>query len=64
MQEDSDEHIVAVANIMKQYGYLNVALFGLDNRSSGKYESGNSDCIMIASLNYDKIGRASCRERV
>lgn len=35
------------------HGYLNVALFGLDNRSSGKYESGNSDCIMIASLNYD-----------
>ena len=25
-------------------GYTNIALFGIDNRSTGKYESGNSDC--------------------
>lgn len=34
-------------------GYTNIALFGLDNRETGKYENGNSDCIMIASINND-----------
>lgn len=32
-------------------GYTNIALFGLDNRSSGKYEKGRSDTIIIASIN-------------
>ncbi|MCI7108444.1 MAG: LCP family protein [Lachnospiraceae bacterium] len=32
-------------------GYTNIALFGLDNRSSNNYDSGNSDVIMIASIN-------------
>ena len=34
-------------------GYTNIALFGLDNRSVGKYESGLSDTIMIASINNE-----------
>ena len=34
-------------------GYTNIALFGLDNRRSGNYEYGNSDTIMIASINND-----------
>lgn len=34
-------------------GYTNIAVFGLDNRSNGNYKSGNSDCIMIASINND-----------
>lgn len=34
-------------------GYTNVALFGLDNRSNGNYRSGNSDLIMVASINND-----------
>lgn len=34
-------------------GYTNIALFGLDNRSNGNYNGGNSDCIMIASINND-----------
>lgn len=34
-------------------GYTNIALFGLDNRSSGSYDTGNSDAIMIASINND-----------
>lgn len=34
-------------------GYTNIALFGLDNRTIGKYEGGNSDTIMIASINND-----------
>lgn len=32
-------------------GYTNIALFGLDNRSNGNYGGGNSDSIMIASIN-------------
>lgn len=48
INEDIDED--ALANM---HGYLNVALFGLDNRSNGSYNEGNSDCIIIASLNYD-----------
>ncbi len=32
-------------------GYTNIALFGLDNRGSNQYQSGNSDTIMIASIN-------------
>ena len=34
-------------------GYTNIALFGLDNRSNGSYKSGNSDSIMIVSINND-----------
>lgn len=32
-------------------GYTNIALFGLDNRSANNYNEGNSDVIMIASIN-------------
>lgn len=31
-------------------GYTNVALFGVDNRSNGNFDSGNSDTIIIASI--------------
>lgn len=34
-------------------GYTNIALFGVDNRSVGDYETGNSDSIMICSINND-----------
>lgn len=34
-------------------GYTTIALFGLDNRSNGNLSSGNSDVIMIASINND-----------
>lgn len=34
-------------------GYTNIALFGVDNRSNGNYSAGNSDCIMVASINND-----------
>lgn len=33
--------------------YTTIALFGLDNRSNGNLSSGNSDVIMIASINND-----------
>ncbi len=32
-------------------GYTNIALFGLDNRGNGMYDTGHSDVIMIASIN-------------
>lgn len=34
-------------------GYTNIALFGLDNRSEGSYEGGQSDTIIIASINNE-----------
>lgn len=34
-------------------GYTNIAIFGLDNEKSGVFSSGNSDLIMIASINND-----------
>lgn len=34
-------------------GYTNIAIFGLDNRSNGNFTAGNSDVIMIASINND-----------
>lgn len=37
----------------KLKGYTNIALFGLDNRTTGRYDSGQSDVIMIYSINND-----------
>ena len=34
-------------------GYTTIALFGVDNRSNGDYDTGNSDSIMICSINND-----------
>ncbi len=34
-------------------GYLNIAVFGVDNRESGNYKGGNADTIMIASINTE-----------
>ena len=39
--------------VEKMTGYTNIALFGLDNRTAGNYSWGNSDTIMIASINND-----------
>lgn len=48
INEDMDE---SVQEVLK--GYKNIALFGLDNRSNGNFDAGNSDVIMIASINND-----------
>lgn len=40
-----------MAETLKEY--TNIALFGLDNRQTGNYDGGNSDCIMIASINEE-----------
>ena len=46
-------------------GYTTIALFGLDNRSNGNLSKGNSDVIMIASINNDthavKLVSVSCQ---
>ncbi len=34
-------------------GYENIAVFGLDNRSMGSYENGNSDTIIVVSINKE-----------
>ncbi|MCD7982410.1 MAG: LCP family protein [Clostridiales bacterium] len=34
-------------------GYTTIAIFGLDNRTQGVYESGNSDVIIILNINND-----------
>lgn len=46
INEDLDKETVETLS-----GYTNIALFGLDNRSQGQYNSGQSDVIMIASIN-------------
>ncbi len=45
INKDLDEATIEAMN-----GYINIAIFGLDNRSEGSYNSGNSDTIMIASI--------------
>lgn len=34
-------------------GYTNIAIFGLDNRQKNTYNNGNSDVVMIASINNE-----------
>lgn len=34
-------------------GYTDIAVFGLDNRTSGEYENGRADVLMIFSINND-----------
>ena len=48
VNEDIEEETVASFT-----GYTTIALFGLDNRTSGVYETGNSDVIMIIAINND-----------
>ncbi|MGN0482398.1 MAG: LCP family protein [Lachnospiraceae bacterium] len=42
---------LSAGTIEKLSGYTTLALFGLDNRSNGNFESGNSDTIILASIN-------------
>lgn len=39
--------------LLKMEGYTNIALFGLDNRESGDYNTGHSDTMIIASINNE-----------
>ncbi|MBO5246681.1 MAG: LCP family protein, partial [Eubacterium sp.] len=47
-EEELDEETVEIIK-----GYEDVALFGVDNYFNGHADSGNSDVIMIASINND-----------
>ena len=46
INEDLDSDVLETLE-----GYTNIALFGLDNRKAGQYNQGQSDVIMIASIN-------------
>lgn len=48
MNTDLDESTQEVLQ-----GYTNIAIFGLDNRTNGTFDAGNTDTIMIASINND-----------
>lgn len=50
---DTDTNDLNKETVETLSGYTNIALFGVDNRETGNYESGNSDSIMIASINND-----------
>ncbi|MCR4999331.1 MAG: LCP family protein [Lachnospiraceae bacterium] len=55
---DFDADDVAVndldeASLEALKGYKNIALFGVDNRTMGNYDTGNSDTIIICSINQD-----------
>ncbi len=39
--------------LLKMKGYTNIALFGLDNRESGSYDTGHSDTIIVASIHNE-----------
>ena len=48
---DSEAGINKDADLTLLEGYTNIALMGLDNRDSETWEAGNSDTIIIASIN-------------
>ena len=55
-RQQLDESKVEKAEVSKETeetlsGYTDIALFGLDNRSNGDFQSGNSDSMIIASIN-------------
>ena len=46
-----NEDNMVINELATDEGYTTVAIFGLDNRSNGKLEKGNSDVIMVANIN-------------
>lgn len=52
-QKKLDESKMIINELQSDDGYTSIAVFGLDNRSNGDLEKGNSDVIMIASINDD-----------
>lgn len=51
--QELDEKNMLVNELESDEGYTTVAIFGLDNRSNGKLERGNSDVIMVANINNE-----------
>lgn len=48
-----DENKMIINELKSDDGYTSIAVFGLDNRSNGNLTQGNSDVIMVASINND-----------
>lgn len=51
--EDDENSSITEETVEVLRGFTNIAIFGLDNRSNGNLERGNSDVIMVASINND-----------
>ncbi len=49
-QVERTEISVSANDDFPDTGYTTLALFGIDNRSTGTFETGNSDCIMVLSI--------------
>lgn len=49
-KDDIETNELSKETIKNMEGYTTLALFGLDNRSNGNFERGNSDTIIIASI--------------
>ncbi|MBR1628566.1 MAG: LCP family protein [Lachnospiraceae bacterium] len=52
-EEEVKTNDIAVEAQETLSGYWNIALFGVDNRSNGDFDTGHSDTIMICSVNND-----------
>ncbi len=50
-QRTLDENKMIINELESDDGFTSIAVFGLDNRSNGKLTKGNSDVIMIATIN-------------
>lgn len=48
--KEIDEGKIVINELESDDGFTTIALFGLDNRSNGDLEHGNSDVIMVASI--------------
>lgn len=53
VEENVKNQNLTVENIKKMEGYWNIAVFGVDSRTSSVGKGNNSDVIMIASINKD-----------
>ncbi len=52
-EEDVKTNDLAVETQETLGGFWNIALFGVDNRESGEFETGHSDTIMVCSVDND-----------
>lgn len=54
-REELDEEELHITQETQEMlsGYTNIALFGLDNRSNGDFDTGRSDSIIVVSINND-----------
>lgn len=54
INQDGNEQAVVEPGVIADTGYMNIALFGLDAKTSNQlYKGSRSDCTMVASINMD-----------